>query len=349
MVGGVGSIWKGNCRPGGLSGRLGVGCLVAATALAAALALTDPAGAGARVIAHERAGAGGTGLGAAAIARAEPRSILRVPGGRAPAYPARRGGRRRASGSIPGRPPTLPSARTEGAPTTATVSPFESNPVTEPSAYPNSVNGKLFGRIRRVGTYSCSASVVRARNRSVIFTAGHCVKEPGRGGWAGRLTFVPAYTLGARPFGRWSWRVVYTTRQWARRGNPNFDYAAVVLKRDHGRRLANLTGSLGFAYGVRRNRTYRAVGYPVNRGAAEQMWECVSSYEGPDPFYRGPGPAPLGIGCDMRAGASGGSWTIAGDQLASVSSFGFIGRPDELYGPRFTKRAERIRRRAGRR
>lgn len=251
-----------------------------------------------------------------------------------------------ASGSISG----LPPAAGERSASTARTGPFESHQVDEPASYPNSTNGKLFGRIPWIGAYSCSASVVRTRNRSVIFTAGHCVKEPGRGGWARHLTFIPAYADGSRPFGSWTWRRVLTPKRWAKRGNPNFDYAAVVLKQDEGgRRVGHVTGTLGFAFGARRNRRYRAVGYPVNRARGELMWECRSAYEGPDPYYFGPGPVPLGIGCDMLNGSSGGGWTIAGNRLASLSSFGLIGRPDELYGPRFTRRANRIRLRAGRR
>jgi hypothetical protein len=324
-------------------------CLPAAIALEVALALTLPAGAAARIVVHPHAGGDRPGLGAAAIERAEPRSIPLVRGaGKAGRHPNDDSGDS-SSGSIPGRPPTVRATRAGGGTKKAARQVFASRAVIGPTTYPNSANGKLFGRIRKVGTYSCSASVVRTRNRSVIFTAGHCVKKPGRGHWARQLTFIPAYADGAGPFGHWDWKAVYAPKQWARRGNSNFDYAAIVLRRNHGRLIADTTGALGFAFGVRRNRTYRAVGYPVNKGAGEQMWECVSSYEGPDPFPFGPGPTPIGIGCDMLNGSSGGGWTITRNRVASVSSFYVIGHWDELYGPRFTKRAERIRRRAGHR
>ncbi len=287
------------------------------------------------MLSHERDPDAATGLRPAAIERAHPRSLPRVP---ADVAEEDQGGAER-SGSIAGRPPSPLAAR---------LGPFQSGRVDDPTAYPYSANGRLFGRFRGLGAFSCSASVIRARNRSVIFTAGHCVKRPGRGGWVRRLTFVPAYSDGARPFGRWQWKVVYTTKQWGRLGDPSFDYAAVVLKRNRGRRIADETGALGLAWGAKRNRTYRAVGYPQNKAGGERMWECRSGYEGRDPFHRGRGPAPIGIGCDMKAGASGGGWMIFGDRVASLSSFALAGRPNELYGPRFTKRAEQMRRRAQR-
>lgn len=322
-------------RPRGRCSAIG---LATATALVAGLlTLLLPGGAHAGIVAHDPSDETAGELGANAIEQAKPRAMPQVTG--AGAAGAGGGG----SGSVS----SLPPAGASGG-SAAGIDSFESHQVPSPTAYPNSANGKLFGRIPWIGAYSCSASVVRTRNRSVIFTAGHCVKEPGRGGWARHLTFIPAYADGQRPFGSWTWRRVFTPRRWAKHGNSNFDYAAIVLRRDRGRRVGHVTGTLGFAFGARRNRKYRAVGYPVNRAQGQLMWECRSTYEGPDPFYFGPGPVPLGIGCDMLNGSSGGGWTIAGNRLASLSSFGLIGRPDELYGPRFTRRANQVRLKAGR-
>jgi hypothetical protein len=78
------------------------------------------------------------------------------------------------------------------------------------------------------------------------------------------------------------------------------------------------------------------------------MWNCVSEFGDDDPFYRRPGPIPIGIGCNMLSGASGGGWAIPGDLLASVTSFSYDGRPRELFGPRLTKQAEKLRRKAAR-
>ena len=46
--------------------------------------------------------------------------------------------------------------------------PFESGRVTDPAAFPNTVNGRIFGRLPGFGSYSCSGTVVDAPNHSVV-------------------------------------------------------------------------------------------------------------------------------------------------------------------------------------
>ena len=122
------------------------------------------------------------------------------------------------------------------------------------------------------------------------------------------------------------------------------------MKPSKGRKLEKLTGSKGFAYNIPvKKKNYRAVGYPFNKNRTNTMWECLSGFGGYDPGYRGgPGPSPFGIGCDMSSGASGGGWTVPGEYLASVSSFTYDQLPNRLFGPRFSKAANRLRAAAGR-
>ncbi len=318
-------------------------------ALAATLLLLAPAGATAAggeggIVAHQLRG-GGVPAWSAAQMRAAPQRDLLLPPDAPSGVGASRGtGRDGPPLAIPGRPPRGDFASRARAGSSA-FGPFRSAAVADPTAWPNSAWGKVFGRIRGVGSFTCSATVVPARNSSVLFTAGHCVKEPG-GRWVKSLTFVPAYEYGARPFGRWTAKAVFARKQWARRGNSNFDYASVRLRPNNGRRVERVVGSLGFAVNQPKRNTYRAVGYPFNRANAEAMWNCISEFGGGDPFYRPPGPRAIGIGCDMLGGASGGGWQIPGDFLASVTSFGYQNRPDQLYGPRLNSRAQKLRRAA---
>ncbi len=315
--------------------RLGRALAAAAVALTV-VAIAGPAAASAgpagRLVAHERPVAEASAAGRwtpRQMRRAEPLELLQAPSTGAVA----------ASPATAGDAPVFP----------ARFRPFTTQAVTDPDLYPNSTNGKVFGRIPGVGPYSCSGTVVHAANRSVLFTAGHCVKEPGRGGWAKKLIFVPSYQRGAGPFGQWTWDAIFTRSAWSRRGNINFDYSAVTLRKSNGRTVEDTVGSLRLAFDISKRQTYRPVGYPVNKSKSRVMWECISRYGGRDPLYRRPGPPPMGIGCDMLGGASGGGWSIAGDRLASVTSFGIDGRPDRLYGPKLTKRANRMRLAAGRR
>ncbi len=231
---------------------------------------------------------------------------------------------------------------------------FTSRAVAGPNVYPNSTNGRVIGQIPGIGTYSCSASVVHTKNQSTVFTAGHCVKEPG-GNFASSLTFVPSYNRGTEPFGSFDARSVLVKRSWARQGNSNFDFSAVKLAPNANGKVEAVVGSQGFAYNVNpRKKRYRAVGYPFNKLDTQVMWECIDKFAGYDPGYRGPGPKPIGIGCDMLGGASGGGWAIPGKALGqyylnSVTSFGYEQLPNHLYGPQFTRVAEKMRKAAGKR
>ena len=163
------------------------------------------------------------------------------------------------------------------------------------------------------------------------------------------LQFAPAYDGGQAPLGIWKGSEVLVQKQWARRGSNNYDYAAIVLQKLGGQTVEDVAGSKGFAYNINvKKKDYTAVGYPFNKGKTLDMWECDSPFGGSDPDYLKPGPKPFGIGCDMTEGASGGGWTIPGGFLSSVTSFGYRGLDNHLYGPRFDKKADRMRKAAGR-
>lgn len=225
---------------------------------------------------------------------------------------------------------------------------FLSGPIVDPSVAPLPTNGKLFGKIRGLGRYECSATVVDTAGDSTIFTAGHCVYDPFIGRFASKLLFVPAYNRGTEPLGRFAGRVVETTRQWVRSVNSNFDYAAIGLrKRNDGATVETVAGAVSIlAKGPRRG-DYTAYGYPANRGDGQVMWGCDSGYAGDDPRPLPRGPKPIGIGCDMKAGASGGSWLNATGRLVSVTSFGYREEPELVYGPYLTNKATKLVSRAG--
>ena len=220
--------------------------------------------------------------------------------------------------------------------------PFTSGPVADPAVFPNSANGKLFGRMRGLGSFQCSATVLDTPSGRVILTAGHCVFEPSIARYAKRLTFVPAYTSGAEPLGRWAWSSLETTREWVFAANTNFDFAVIVLRKSGGSRIEDVAGGLPLVTNFPRAQNYRPVGYPENRGTGELMWSCQSSYAGDDPRPFRVGPAPIAVGCDMEAGASGGGWITDAGAVASVTSFGYRAHPDIAYGPYLGRKAARL-------
>lgn len=284
--------------------------LTGATTIALAVgALASSAPAGAAVVARADAGSAGWWT-AQRIAAAEPLAVVRG-GGQAPAM-------RRAA------------------------PPFESFQVPDPTAPPLPAHGKVFGVLPGIGKFECSATVVATSSRSVVMTAGHCVYDPRSRTAARRLAFIPAYTAGARPFGRWGASRVRTTREWIRRENFDFDYATMTMRPRAGARIADVVGARPLAVEAPRPQTYNAFGYPVNFANASRLWTCRGGYAGDDPRPIPGGPPPVGMGCNMKAGASGGGWVDDFGQLVSVTSFGYRKRRDILYGPYLTAKAARL-------
>jgi hypothetical protein len=56
-------------------------------------------------------------------------------------------------------------------------------------------------------------------------------------------------------------------------------------------------------------------------------------------------PETIGIGCDMTGGSSGGPWIVdwgTNNYLNSNVSYGYIGVPDQFYGPYFGDAAQAL-------
>lgn len=58
-------------------------------------------------------------------------------------------------------------------------------------------------------TYACSASVVTAKNKDLIFTAGHCVLSTTNRAFMKSFVFIPQYENNTRPYGTWAARSLY--------------------------------------------------------------------------------------------------------------------------------------------
>ena len=213
--------------------------------------------------------------------------------------------------------------------------PYGTYEVADPQAFPNRMTGRVFGRDAG-GDYSCSATVVHSKIKTMLFTAAHCVRTR-RLGWARKFVFIPAYERGRAPFGRWQWRAFYLPRGWS---GFTHDYAAVKLARIRGRSVEGRVGAARLAPGAGRSHDYRALGYPLNFYNGSRMIGCFSPYATTDSSVGRP--RPTGIECEMTGGASGGGWLIGGTRLASVTSYGLTGQPGVLYGSYLTGRAAKL-------
>jgi V8-like Glu-specific endopeptidase len=195
-------------------------------------------------------------------------------------------------------------------------------------------NGKILGVDPVTGTYSCSGTALNTPSRSIILTAGHCVIEAGREGR--RISFVPAYDHGSRPFGTFIAESVYVMPRWRRSENPDFDIAALRVKPSRLGTLTDVVGARGYATSKSRLAAFQIFGYPAARAGGEELRSCRGHGLGIDhltDLFAGPPTMPAS--CDMAAGSSGGAWLVDGEVVGGVTSYSYQGRPTQLFSPYF--------------
>jgi V8-like Glu-specific endopeptidase len=216
------------------------------------------------------------------------------------------------------------AARAEAAPL-----PWTSAEITTPyTQAPTSTHGKVFFTLGG-GDYVCSGTALLSGNKSVVWTAGHCVNE-GPGAFATNWQFVPAYKDGTAPLGVYVAENLFTTSAWGNSGDFSYDLGAAVVAPSGGKALTDRVGGRGIAFNSARNQTYQSYGHPAAPPFdGERLWRCTSPLQTSD---TGANPPTLGIGCDMTGGSSGGGW-IVGSNVVSVNSYGYGNQPDVMYGP----------------
>jgi hypothetical protein len=210
------------------------------------------------------------------------------------------------------------------------------------SGSPLRLHGKVYLRLGGAN-YFCSATVVTSNQHTLAWTAGHCVHGADLGlGFAENWLFVPGYRDGARPFGTWTAKNLYTTDGWRRNANVRYDLGAARLARDpQGRGIEDVVGARGIAFNQPRDQLFDLFGYPAEDPLpllppnydGERLFLCRSPHSGDDSPAGGSGPETLEARCDMSAGASGGGWVIKNRYLNSVISYGYEFDVSRLYGP----------------
>jgi V8-like Glu-specific endopeptidase len=175
----------------------------------------------------------------------------------------------------------------------------------------------------------CSGTALLSGNKSVVWTAGHCVND-GANQFHTNWAFVPAYADGSRPYGTWTARRLLTTTGWATSGDFSYDNGAAVVSLSGGRALTDVVGGRNPAFNYPRGQTYAAHGYPAAPPFnGQRLWVCTSPLRYNDTSAN---PPTMGIDCDMTGGSSGGGW-IAGGSVASVNSYGYSTLPNVMFGP----------------
>ncbi|MDQ4145202.1 MAG: hypothetical protein M3198_15975 [Actinomycetota bacterium] len=216
-----------------------------------------------------------------------------------------------------------------------TLIPYTLEKFSSESGDSHTTEGRIFFRSDGV-SYSCSGTVVTSANKSVVWTAGHCVNHGGSN-WANKWVFVPGYEDGEAPYGKWTAARLAAPRGWTNRQSSAYDIGAAILHPNgDGERIADVVGSQGIAWNLSRKQQFSAYGYPsAGSFDGESLWACHSRFGWSDPI---PGPNPLAIGCNMTYGSSGGGWIVeleSGSYLNSVTSYSHPGERHVVYGPYF--------------
>jgi V8-like Glu-specific endopeptidase len=213
--------------------------------------------------------------------------------------------------------------------------------------YPYSTVGVLFFKQYGVG-YRCSAASI---GNNAVWTAGHCI-HAGDGSEAGRskeVIFIPAYNNGAAPFGVWKAFAVLTHQEWEMNGNLSYDIGGAILEPIGAEKISEVVGNLGFSANLDNNRHWFNIGYPAAFPFdGTQQHICTASFAFNDKNMNKP--YPVGIGCDMTGGASGGPWVInfSGDAgsanyLNGHNSYRYSEGPEEMFSPYFGDAAQSLR------
>jgi hypothetical protein len=197
------------------------------------------------------------------------------------------------------------------------------------SASVTSTTGKVFFSMGG-GNYVCSGAATSSGNRSVVTTAGHCVKD-GAGVWASNWAFVPAYNNGSRPYGTWTARNLVTTNAWATQTDINYDGGFAIMNALNGRYLTDVVGGQGIMFNQPRGLYYNAYGYPAAAPFNGQTLQSCAGYAQDDIYG---GTQSQRIPCNMTGGSSGGPWLASG-YINSVNSFGYDGVRNQMFGPYF--------------
>jgi V8-like Glu-specific endopeptidase len=177
--------------------------------------------------------------------------------------------------------------------------------------------------------YVCSANSVSSTNGSVVATAGHCVHS-GKGKYASRWIFVPAYQNGAAPYGQWAATSFSAPTQWTKGGDITYDTAFVKVAPLNGRTLAQTVGATAIAFNQARGLDYEAFGYPAAAPFDGQTLKSCAGTATPDPYGQ---TQSQGIPCDMTGGSSGGPWFLGSGAQNSLNSFGYNNIANVMYGP----------------
>lgn len=192
-------------------------------------------------------------------------------------------------------------------------------------AMPARTTGKVYFTRPNGGGGSCTGSVINARNKNTVWTAGHCIHPggSGAGNYYRNFIFVPDADNGREPHGRWVFKWANTTIGWQNNGDVNYDIAAIAFYPQAARgNLSDALGYQGYKFGYGRdfgnvhNFGFPADGYKRTDFNGTQLWYCQGAASDAGWFDDR-----MVMSCDMGRGASGGPWL---EDLQLARGWGYI-------------------------
>lgn len=111
--------------------------------------------------------------------------------------------------------------------------------VTNTAAYPWRAQCKLYITFPDGSNWIGSGTMIQSR---FVLTAGHCVWDGARGGWASRIQVVPGLNGSYMPYGSAFASRLASNTGWTRDANRDHDMAVIKLDRT----IGNTTGWLGY-------------------------------------------------------------------------------------------------------
>lgn len=208
--------------------------------------------------------------------------------------------------------------------------PFLSIAIDDPSLETYRTHGAIFGTAPD-GNFGCSGTLVNSDNKSVVWTAAHCLYEGPA--YFTNIVFVPGYEVGQAPYGQWEAASLHVPGAWVQNQDPTAgkDFGAIVLKAGQDGTLAgDVVGTRGIAFNQQPNEFFQSYGYPAvptRLFDGEHLHSCESP--GTGRIF----PKLVAMGCNMKQGSSGGGWVIRGEYVASNQSIGIVGLPGLAFGP----------------
>lgn len=219
------------------------------------------------------------------------------------------------------------------------IIPFKRFEIDEPTQAPYVTHGQVFMRTASGVPLACSGTVVQSENKSVVWTAAHCIYSFGE--YRRNFVFVPGYKDGPSHHGTWAATEVLIPSEYEANENLDHDFGALVLApNEEGLLVGDAVGMRGIAFNQSPAEAFQSFGYPAapqHLFNGERMISCQS--QGSGRVYGGA----ISMGCDMQEGSSGGGWIMRGGYLASNQSGGSPGTYlDIAWGPYLGSSAKKL-------